>query len=216
MTNANQNCQPYMTVSADRPDHAQMVAGAVFERASIPCLLLTAPSTGSYDISAAGNIMELCRAHDAAFLIENDIGTAVELGADGVHIIADAATYNEARARLGADIQIGVACGNSRHQAMQFAENGADYIAFGDTQSDITSQAHDRETIRMIAWWSDLFEIPCVAWCARDGDAARRCIENGADFIALAGEHWIEGDQMAADMDALFAISPPANNGRDQ
>ena len=39
--------------------------------------------------------------------------------------------------------------------------------------------------IDMIGWWSELFEIPSVAWRVTEPDLARQCAKAGVDFIAL-------------------------------
>ncbi|MGH6864644.1 MAG: thiamine phosphate synthase, partial [Methyloceanibacter sp.] len=79
----------------------------------------------------ADRLIDLVQSAGLACLIESDVGLAERLGADGVHIDADAATYTGARGRLGTDANIGAGCGSSRHDAMLLAEMGADYIAFG-------------------------------------------------------------------------------------
>ncbi len=214
MTTVQQRCQPYLTVSADGLDHGLNVVNAVFERADIPCLLLTAPNIGPYDVLAAGKLMELCHRHETAFLIESDLKAAADLRTDGLHIAADAATYDIARAKLGSEIQIGAACGLSRHQAMQMAERGADYVAFVDSQSQRRDQPHDQETKDMIAWWSDLFEIPCVAWQPSNLDAIRQYRESGADFVALDVAYWSDADAMADGLDCL--LGPSTDNGESR
>ena len=69
--------------------------------------------------------------HGLACLIDQDAGLAERLGADGVHIEADAQVYAKARKLLGESASIGAGCGLSRHDAMRLAELGADYVAFG-------------------------------------------------------------------------------------
>ncbi len=56
---------------------------------------------------------------------------------------------------MGKDKIVGAYCAASRHLAMELAEEGADYVAF--------AQSEDRGEEPIIAWWSDLFEIPCIA-----------------------------------------------------
>jgi thiamine-phosphate pyrophosphorylase len=126
--------------------------------------------------------VKLARGQNLAILIEEDWSLARELDMDGVHIRADAERLAEARRVLGADKSIGVSCGFSRHEAMLMAEGGADYVAFGETgAADLDERAE------MIGWWSEVFEVPCVAWL-RDGesfDEARDLVRAGADFLAV-------------------------------
>ncbi len=51
---------------------------------------------------------------------------------------------------------------------MTAGEDGADYVGFG-----IPAFVKDRETaierqIELIAWWSEIFEVPCVAFDVAD------------------------------------------------
>src|SRR3546814_15514954 len=75
-------------------------------------------------------LMPIAHAHDAAFILNDDPALAAELGCDGVHIGQEDASYQEAR-RLVADGIVGVTCHDSRHLAMEAADAGADYVAFG-------------------------------------------------------------------------------------
>jgi thiamine-phosphate pyrophosphorylase len=66
---------------------------------------------------------------------------------------------------------------------MTAAEAGADYVMFGDpdARGDRPSLAAIAERV---AWWSELFEIPCVAYAERFGDMGELCAA-GADSIAI-------------------------------
>lgn len=123
-----------------------------------------------------------------AALIAGDAPLARIVKADGVHLPVSKsalAAYGEARETLGTRFIVGIDVGRTRHDAMSLAENGADYIAFG-----IPTHVEDRETARtrrreLIAWWSEIFEIPCVAFDVETPDDARDLADAGADFIAL-------------------------------
>ncbi len=56
---------------------------------------------------------------------------ADRMGADGVHIGQTDMSYADARRLMGKDRIVGVTAHNSRHLAMEAAEAGADYVAFG-------------------------------------------------------------------------------------
>jgi len=79
----------------------------------------------------AGPLQAVCTAREVAFIVNDSIGLAKRLGADGVHLGQDDGDPREARQVLGADAQIGVTCHDSRHLAMEAGEAGADYVAFG-------------------------------------------------------------------------------------
>src|SRR3984957_19865582 len=70
------------------------------------------------------------QAHGAAFILNDRPDLASELGCDGVHVGQEDASYAEDRTLLPNGV-VGVTCHDSRHLAMEAAEAGADYIAFG-------------------------------------------------------------------------------------
>jgi thiamine-phosphate pyrophosphorylase len=131
-------------------------------------------------------LRELTDARGVAFLIENDAARAERIGADGVHIAADVSLYRQAREHLGQRAIIGVGCIENRHAAMSMAELGADYVAFGPTQGD--SEADERA--ELIAWWSEIFVVPCVAWDVVSAEEAKQLASLGADFVALSMTIW--------------------------
>jgi thiamine-phosphate pyrophosphorylase len=72
---------------------------------------------------------------------------------------------------------------------MLLAEMGADYVAFG-TESG-TIDAID-ELGELIAWWSEIFVVPCVAWNIDSASGAAKLAVLGADFVAPPGRIWRE------------------------
>jgi thiamine-phosphate pyrophosphorylase len=71
-------------------------------------------------------LQRICAGRDVAFIVNDSVGLAKRLGADGVHLGQDDGTVADARARLGREAQIGVTCHASRHLAMEAGEAGAD------------------------------------------------------------------------------------------
>ena len=119
------------------------------------------------------------RHKDIAALIEGDAQLARTLRADGVHLPWSkdvAARYGEAREVLGTRYIVGVDVGRSRHDAMTLAEDGADYIGFGIPPHVEDRAAAAARRLELVSWWSEIFEVPCVAF---DVDTAE-------DAIALA------------------------------
>ncbi|HIJ63733.1 MAG TPA: thiamine phosphate synthase [Rhodospirillaceae bacterium] len=155
----------------------------------------------------------LCRAIDVlrplaqrrgvAFLLNDRPDLAQETGCDGVHIGQQDTPYRQARAAVGASAIVGVTCHDSRHLAMLAAEAGADYVAFGAFFPTTTKEASARAEPGLLAWWSQLMEIPCVAIGGITVDNARPLVDAGADFLAVSGGVWNHPDGPAAAVKAF-------------
>ncbi|RZJ80402.1 MAG: thiamine phosphate synthase, partial [Brevundimonas sp.] len=76
-------------------------------------------------------LMPIAHRHDVAFILNDRPDLARTYGCDGVHVGLDDAPLDDARRILGPKAMIGVTCADSRHRAMEAAEGGADYVAFG-------------------------------------------------------------------------------------
>ena len=115
---------------------------------------------------------------------------AKRLKADGVHLGQGDGDVREARELLGRDAQIGVTCHNSRHLAMEAAEAGADYVAFGAFYPTATKTGEHVAELDTLQKWSFLTEVPCVAIGGITPVNAKPLIDAGADFIAVSGAVW--------------------------
>lgn len=132
----------------------------------------------------------ICAAHDVAFIVNDSISLAKRLKADGVHLGQSDGDIAEAREQLGRDAQIGVTCHNSRHLAMEAAEAGADYVAFGAFYPTTTKQVEHVADLDTLQKWSTVTEVPCVAIGGITPDNAKPLIEAGADFLAVSNAVW--------------------------
>ena len=135
-------------------------------------------------------LQRICESHDVAFIVNDDMGLAKRLGADGVHLGQSDGDPREARALLGPSAQIGVTCHDSRHLAMEAGEAGADYVAFGAFFPTGTKETFHRPDPSILGWWSTLFEVPCVAIGGINAQNGRALVEAGADFLAISGAVW--------------------------
>ncbi|WCT74825.1 thiamine phosphate synthase [Sphingomonas naphthae] len=135
-------------------------------------------------------VQRLCADHEVAFIINDSMGLAKRLGADGVHLGQDDGDPRDARALLGPTAQIGVTCHDSRHLAMEAGEAGADYVAFGAFYPTATKDARHRAEPSILGWWTTLFEPPCVAIGGITPDNAAPLVAAGADFLAVSGAVW--------------------------
>ena len=148
----------------------------------------------------AAPLQAICAAHDVAFIVNDSVSLAKRLKADGVHLGQDDGDPRDAREELGREAQIGVTCHASRHMAMEAGEAGADYDAFGAFYPSVTKdKGADAEVpdVELLKWWSEIFEIPCVAIGGITPDNCLPLIEAGADFLAVSHAVW-SGDEVAA------------------
>jgi thiamine-phosphate pyrophosphorylase len=180
-------CRLYLVLPASPNAGIERSLTEALNTTDVACLLLSAATTA--DAALDARLRELTMARDMALLIENDAARAERIGADGVHIPADAALYGQTREHLGQRAIIGVGCNESRHDAMLLAELGADYVAFSSTPA--LSGREREECAELIAWWSDIFVVPCVAWNVETQEEAAELAGLGADFVALSPDIWL-------------------------
>jgi len=145
----------------------------------------------------------IAHAQGAAVLMNDHVMLAKELGLDGVHVGQSDTPYKEARRLLGPDAMIGVTCHNSRHLAMEAAEAGADYVAFGAFFPTTTKTVEHMAELETLEIWQETMQTPCVAIGGITADNARIVAEAGADFIAVSGAVWNCPDGAAAGVTAL-------------
>jgi thiamine-phosphate pyrophosphorylase len=132
----------------------------------------------------------VARAHDAALILNDDPALAARLDCDGVHVGQSDSPYAQARRLMGRDRIVGVTCHDSRHLAMEAAEQGADYVAFGAFFPTSTKDVATRAEPEILSVWQETMETPCVAIGGITADTARGLAAAGADFLAVSAGVW--------------------------
>jgi thiamine-phosphate pyrophosphorylase len=187
MAEVKPRCRLYLQFPAQPSAKLEAQLAQALASADAACVLLCRDDAPT-DESHAGRLLDLIQGRGVACLIEADARLAERLGTDGLHIAADDEAYRKARDLLGESASIGAGCGESRHDAMRLAELGVDYIAFGPAAaSDIGGIDQYAE---LIAWWSEIFVVPCVAWNVDSPEDAARLAALGADFVAPSNRIW--------------------------
>jgi thiamine-phosphate pyrophosphorylase len=115
-----------------------------------------------------------------ALLLDGRPELVARAGADGAHLTGTAAV-KEAIAGLKPERIAGVGGLASRHDAMLAADAGADYVMFGEPDPSGKRPAFEAIHER-VAWWSEVFEIPCVAYAARLEEVNELAM---AEFVAV-------------------------------
>ena len=154
-------------------------------------------------------LQAICAERDVAFIVNDSISLAKRLKADGVHLGQKDGDPRQARDELGREAQIGVTCHDSKHLAMEAGEAGADYVAFGAFFPSTTKETEYHPEPGLLSWWSQLFEIPCVAIGGITPANCGALVVAGADFLAVSGAIW-NGDE--AEVVKAFASAITAAN----
>jgi thiamine-phosphate pyrophosphorylase len=141
-------------------------------------------------VAAAEALIPIVQGAGVAFILNDRPDLAARVGADGVHIGQEDASYPEARRWLGDSGIVGVTCHDSRHLAMEAAEAGADYVAFGAFFPTTTKDPKTAADSELLSWWQEIMEVPCVAIGGITVENAKGLADAGADFVAVSAGVW--------------------------
>jgi thiamine-phosphate pyrophosphorylase len=135
-------------------------------------------------------VLPIAQAHEVAVIMNDRPDLAAKLGCDGVHVGQDDLSCAEARRIVGKTAMVGVTCHDSRHLAMEAAEAGADYVAFGAMFETSTKDAPTRCELETLTIWQETMQIPCVAIGGITPENCGPVVQAGADFIAVSSAVW--------------------------
>ena len=141
-------------------------------------------------LAAVEALRPVAQARGVAVILNDRPDLAKRSGCDGVHVGQTDASYAEARRTMGPDAMIGVTCHDSRELAMDAAEAGADYVAFGAFFPTTTKETEHRPEPEILTIWQETVETPCVAIGGITPENAGDLARAGADFIAVSGAVW--------------------------
>lgn len=130
-------------------------------------------------------LQTLCRQHNALFIVNDDVALAKTVQADGVHIGKDDAALAATRDYLGSSVIIGVSCYNRLELALQAAQQGADYIAFGSFFPSPTKPHAPRATLELLREARSQLDIPICAIGGITLENAPSLLASGADMLAV-------------------------------
>jgi thiamine-phosphate pyrophosphorylase len=178
----------------------------VLDATDIACLRLSLALRDEDVIArAADACRQVAHARDVAIVIDQHVLMVERLGLDGVHLTDGARSVRKVRRDLGADTIIGAFCGITRHEGMNAAEAGADYVAFGPIGQSPLGDGSQVD-FDVFQWWSEVIEVPVIA----EGALTVALVEKFGpvtDFFGIGPEIWNSDDPVAA----LKALIAPLN-----
>ena len=168
---------------------------AALDGGDVACLQIRLKDADDAAIrQAVEALLPVAHARDVAVVLNDRPDLAAETGCDGVHVGQEDVPYPEARRIVGGEAVVGVTCHDSRHLAMNAAERGADYVAFGAFFPTATKTPKTRASVELLQWWSDVMTVPCVAIGGITADNCPPLVSVGADFLAVVSAVWNHPD----------------------
>lgn len=202
------SCRLYLVTSSRLPDPAGFAPTlrAALAGGDVAALQLRLKDADDAAVARAVQALQpVTQDHDVALILNDRPHLAAALGCDGVHVGQSDATYAEARGAMGRDAIVGVTCHDSFHLAMEAAEAGADYVAFGAFFDTATKAAPTRADPQLLSAWQAAMRTPCVAIGGITVERAADLARAGADFLAVSAGVWAHPEGPAAAVAAFNA-----------
>jgi thiamine-phosphate pyrophosphorylase len=180
--------------------------GEALEGGDVGAVQLRLKDVDEAIIEAACHVARpMLRSRGISLILNDRPDLAVRFDCDGVHIGQDDAPYAQARRIVGAERVVGVTCHDSRHLAMEAAEAGADYVAFGAFFPTTTKEAKTRAELEVLEIWQENMLVPCVAIGGVTPANCGPLVTAGADFVAASASVWTHPDGPRAAVAAFNA-----------
>jgi thiamine-phosphate pyrophosphorylase len=164
-------------------------------------LLRLSPSDERTQINRLKALAPVVQDKGVALVVDGHADIVAHGGADGAHLTG-IDMFMSALGTLKPARIAGCAGLASRHDAMTAAEQGADYVMFGDVQGG--HRPSFEAIVERITWWAEVFEVPCVAM-AESLDEVGPLAAAGADFVAVGDFVWNDPRGVAAALTAVAA-----------
>jgi thiamine-phosphate pyrophosphorylase len=163
---------------------------------------------------AARLLLPIVQGREVAFILNDRPDLAAALGCDGVHVGQEDAPYREARRLVGPDRIVGVTCKQSHKLALDAADEGADYVAFGAFFPSTTKVTSGGADLKLLRDWRFATNVPSVAIGGITSENCGPVVEAGADFLCIASGVWDHPGGPAAGVravnDAIAQVPPRA------
>lgn len=158
----------------------------------------------------AWKVKEMCRKHEAVFIIDDHVDVAKSIQADGVHLGKNDMSVREARQILGNEAIIG-GTANTFDDVVKLYQDGADYIGCGPFRYTTTKQ--NLAPILGIEGYTKIIthmknkgiELPLVAIGGITYEDIPTLLSTGIDGIALSGS-MLKAENPVVEMKQLIQI----------
>ncbi|MGD0073857.1 MAG: thiamine phosphate synthase [Candidatus Binataceae bacterium] len=150
-------------------------------------------ASGRDFLSAAKAIADLCKEHQALFIVNDRVDVAMLAGADGVHLGQDDLPIAAARGIVGSRMIVGIST-HSVEQAVAAERAGADYIGFGPMYAGGAKQTRTGQGLDNLRAVRAAVKLPIVAIGGITEGAVPEVLEAGADAVAIITDVVVSND----------------------
>jgi thiamine-phosphate pyrophosphorylase len=157
-------------------------------------------------------LLKLCEQYRALLIMNDDMELGLATKALGVHLGREDTPVSEARERLGREAVIGVSCYNRLELAIDAAENGADYVAFGRFFPSLTKPEAVAADPSLLISAKQKISKPLVAIGGITHENGAQLIAAGADMLAVIQALFGEADIEAASRRLSALFTPQESN----
>ena len=131
-------------------------------------------------------LAQLCRKYRAVFIINDHVDLVIAVDADGVHLGQDDGCIGDVRKKLSDEKIIGVSCYNQLNLAIDAAQQGADYVAFGAFFASSTKPDAVTASTDLLCTAKQKLNVPIVTIGGITLTNAAALIDLGGDAIAVS------------------------------
>ena len=154
-------------------------------------------------------LLVLCEAAGALLIINDNIELCCKINAHGVHLSDALENIAEVKERLGVDAQgapkiVGISCYNDLSLALNAAQNGADYVAFGSVFTSPTNPKAPRAPLSLFAEFRAQSNLPVCAMGGITPENAPSVVNAGANIIAVLTD-LLSSDHLSQQVSAFNA-----------
>lgn len=135
-------------------------------------------------------LKQICHDNNCLFLLNDNFNLALKIAADGVHLGADDGAISQARKNSSKNFIIGASCYDSRHSAVEAAEQGADYLSFGAFFPSKTKNSKGKPTVEILQWALEMFDLPIVGIGGINNQNCKILAQENIDFVAVISYIW--------------------------
>lgn len=146
----------------------------------------------------ASALLQVCRRHNAPFIINDYVELCLELDADGIHVGGTDASVAEVRARVGQDKIVGASCYGTLQLAREAHAAGATYVAFGGFYPSRVKKYDFKTAPEIVAESKKEIPLPVVVIGGMTQENCLPLIAQGSDMVAAISSVYMQDDVRGA------------------